>query len=196
MKWLSAIILSLLVHILIIFAYSFFSHDRSNVEDRTITGIKFLEPEKKEEILKRESKQIKQTKQTTKPRQIKETKAAPVKKIENFDSYIAQEVDQKKIAQNADIAEEISQKIINDLEQIWIKPNNTRKGMYAEFNLQVDRLGNIKNFKLIRSSGSSAFDRAATSAINKYKKIAYLKEIDDDTYKRYFSNFNLRFKPK
>ena len=194
MRWLSAIILSLLVHILIIFAYSFFSYDSPNVEDRTITGIKFLEPEIKEETPKRESKQIKQT---TKPTQVKQTtKTDPVKKIENFDSYIAQEVDQKKIAQNADIAEEISQKIINDLEQIWIKPNNTRKGMYAEFNLQVDRLGNIKNFKLIRSSGSPAFDRAATSAINKYKKIAYLKEIDDDTYKRYFSNFNLRFKPK
>ena len=141
MRWLSAIILSLLVHILIIFAYSFFSYDSPNVEDRTITGIKFLEPEKKEETPKRESKQIKQT---TKPTQVKQTtKTEPVKKIENFDSYIAQEVDQKKIAQNADIAEEISQKIINDLEQIWIKPNNTRKGMYAEFNLQVDRLSLI-----------------------------------------------------
>ena len=43
MRWLSAIILSLLVHILIIFAYSFFSYDSPNVEDRTITGIKFLE---------------------------------------------------------------------------------------------------------------------------------------------------------
>ena len=57
MRWLSAIILSLLVHILIIFAYSFFSYDSPNVEDRTITGIKFLEPEKKEETSKRESKQ-------------------------------------------------------------------------------------------------------------------------------------------
>ena len=62
MRWLSAIILSLLVHILIIFAYSFFSYDSPNVENRTITGIKFLEPEKKEETPKREPKQIKQTK--------------------------------------------------------------------------------------------------------------------------------------
>ena len=61
MRWLSAIILSLLVHILIIFAYSFFSYDSPNVEDRTITGIKFLEPEIKEETPKRESKQTKQT---------------------------------------------------------------------------------------------------------------------------------------
>ncbi len=194
MRWLSAIILSLLIHVLIIFAYSFFSYDSPNVEDRTITGIKFLEPEKKEETTKKETKQIKKTIKSTEIKQ--SPKADPVEKIENFDSYIAQEVDQKKIAQNADIAEEISQKIINDLEHIWIKPNNTRKGMFAEFNLEVDRLGNIKNFQLIRSSGSSAFDRAATSAINKYKKIAYLKEIDDDTYYRYFSNFNLRFKPK
>ena len=82
MRWLSAIILSLLVHILIIFAYSFFSYDSPNVEDRTITGIKFLEPEKKEETPKRESKQLKQT---TKPTQVKETtKTDPVKKIENW----------------------------------------------------------------------------------------------------------------
>ena len=59
MRWLSAIILSLLVHILIIFAYSFFSYDSLSVEDRTITGIKFIEPEKKEETPKRKSKQIK-----------------------------------------------------------------------------------------------------------------------------------------
>ena len=84
MRWLSAIILSLLVHILIIFAYSFFSYDSPNVEDRTITGIKFLEPEKKEEKPKRESKQLKQT---TKPTQAQETtKTDPIKKIENFDS--------------------------------------------------------------------------------------------------------------
>ncbi len=59
MRWLSAIILSLLVHILIIFAYSFFSYDSPNVEDRTITGIKFLEPEKKRGNTK---KRIKTTK--------------------------------------------------------------------------------------------------------------------------------------
>ena len=81
MRWLSAIILSLLVHILIIFAYSFFSYDSPNVEDRTITGIKFLEPEKRGNT-KKESKQIKQT---TKPTQVKQTtKTEPVKKLKTL----------------------------------------------------------------------------------------------------------------
>ena len=34
------------------FCLFFFSYDSPNVEDRTITGIKFLEPEKKEETPK------------------------------------------------------------------------------------------------------------------------------------------------
>ena len=39
--------------------------------------------------------------------------------------------------------------------------------MYAEFNLTIDRLGNIDNFDIKRSSGSDTFDRAAMNAIKK-----------------------------
>ena len=68
--------------------------------------------------------------------------------------------------------------------------------MYAEFNLTIDRLGNIDNFDIKRSSGSDAFDRAAMNAIKKYKKIKYIKNVDEETYRIYFANFTLRFKPE
>ena len=114
----------------------------------------------------------------------------------NFEDYLDEELNQSFIEFNNDIVEEIKQKIIIDLINIWIKPNNTSKDIFAEFNLEVDRLGNVESFVMIRSSGSEAFDRAAIRAINKYKKIAYIKEIDDDTYETYFSNFTIRFKPQ
>ena len=68
--------------------------------------------------------------------------------------------------------------------------------MYAEFNLSIDRLGNINKFDIKRSSGSETFDRAAMNAIKKYQKIKYIRDVDEETYRIYFANFTLRFKPE
>ena len=50
MKWLSALLLSLLIHFIIIFAYFSFEGETLKNEEKTITGIKFLQTEKEESI--------------------------------------------------------------------------------------------------------------------------------------------------
>ena len=50
--------------------------------------------------------------------------------------------------------------------------------------------------QIIRSSGIGAFDRSALSAIRKYGKIPYISTLDEKTYREYFSEFTLRFKPR
>lgn len=211
MKWLSALLLSLLIHFIIIYAYFSFEGETLKNEEKTITGIKFLQTEKEESFEENLGKQnhavskksvIKPTQENKIEKPINENYQEPLSEVVqpeeviNFEDYLDEELNQSSIEFNNDIVEEIKQKIIIDLINIWIKPNNTSKDIFAEFNLEVDRLGNVESFVMIRSSGSEAFDRAAIRAINKYKKIAYIKEIDDDTYETYFSNFTIRFKPQ
>ena len=193
-KWFSAFILSILVHALIFLIYSFLDSVQEETTDRKITNVSFVQPEKKDiDIKKTTEKKDTNTKKTTTPESIKE----PEKKtIKDLDKYLIEEQDQETFNKKLDKVEQISAQVIKDIESIWIRPNNITKGMYAEFNLTIDRLGNIDNFDIKRSSGSDTFDRAAMNAIKKYKKIKYIKNVDEETYRIYFANFTLRFKPE
>ena len=194
-KWFSAFILSILVHALIFLIYSFLDSVQEETTDRKITNVSFIQPEKKDTDTKKTiDKKDTDTKKTiTKEEPIKE----PEKKIiKDLDKYLEEEQEQEVFYKKLDKVEQISAQVIQDIESIWIRPNNIKKGMYAEFNLTIDRLGNIDNFDIKRSSGSDTFDRAAMNAIKKYKKIKYIKNVDEETYRIYFANFTLRFKPE
>ena len=193
-KWFSAFILSILVHALIFLIYSFLDSVQEETTDRKITNVSFVQPEKKDiDIKKTTEKKDTNTKKSTTPESIKEPE---IKTIKDLDKYLIEEQDQETFNKKLDKVEQISAQVIKDIESIWIRPNNITKGMYAEFNLTIDRLGNIDNFDIKRSSGSDTFDRAAMNAIKKYKKIKYIKNVDEETYRIYFANFTLRFKPE
>ena len=193
-KWFSAFILSILVHALIFLIYSFLDSVQEETTDRKITNVSFVQPEKKDiDIKKTTEKKDTNTNKSITPESIKEPEKKPIK---DLDKYLIEEQDQETFNKKLDKVEQISAQVIKDIESIWIRPNNIKKGMYAEFNLTIDRLGNIDNFDIKRSSGSDAFDRAAMNAIKKYNKIKYIKNVDEETYRIYFANFTLRFKPE
>ena len=118
------------------------------------------------------------------------------KEIKNFEDYLREEETQKRITDNADVVEQISYKVIKDIEALWIRPNSAEIGMFADFNLSINRLGIIENIEMKQTSGDRAFDRAALNAIRKYRQIRYVRSLDDQTFQIYFSNFTLRFKPE
>ena len=190
-RWLTAIIFSLLIHASIIFFYNFFQNYDLNIKERKVTGVKFLPAEIKQEI-----KEIQRKSVEPKIAESKATQPAIVEQKNDFSSYINEELLMELNQENMDLVEEISFKVINDLQNIWIEPKNLPLGVYADFSLEVDRLGNIISFKLIRSSGIGAFDRAAQNAIRKYNKIKYITEIDESLYSTYFEKFTIRFIPK
>ena len=190
-RWLTAIIFSLLIHTLIIFFYNFFQNYDLNTKERKVTGVKFLPAEIKQEIKETQKKSIE-----PKIVESKATQPANIEQKYDFSSYINEELLMEMDQENMDLVEEISFKVINDLQNIWIEPKNLPLGVYADFSLEVDRLGNIISFKLIRSSGIGAFDRAAQNAIRKYNKIKYITEIDESLYSTYFEKFTIRFIPK
>tara|TARA_Y100000589_G_scaffold117132_1_gene110990 strand:+ start:2441 stop:3034 length:594 start_codon:yes stop_codon:yes gene_type:complete len=195
-RWISAILLSVIVHVLIFISYEVFSVSETKETFRKITNVNFIE-EPKETIEVKKSKTVTSSKNENlaQSEQIAETKLKQ-KQIENLDKYLAEEALQKKILENIDIVEQISSKVIKDIEELWIKPNNSKKGMFADFSLSLSRSGLIDDIELVQSSGNKAFDRAALNAIRKYKQVRYINTINDEEYRIYFSKFTLRFKPE
>lgn len=193
MKWLTALFFSIIVHILIFFSYVLFTTESVENKSRKITNVSFLDEElqNKEERKSSKSKEKKQKKIDTK--KVEEIKP---KEIDNFEEYLKEEEIQKRISDNADVVEQISYKVIKDIEALWIRPNSAKIGMFADFNLRINRLGIIENIEMKQTSGDNAFDRAALNAIRKYKQIKYVRNLDDQTFQAYFSNFTLRFRPE
>ena len=194
MKWLTALFFSIIVHILIFFSYVLFTTESVENKSRKITNVSFLDEELQDKEEKRKSSKSKEKKQN----KIDSKKAEDIKpkEIDNFEEYLKEEEIQKRISDNADVVEQISYKVIKDIEALWIRPNSAKIGMFADFNLRINRLGIIENIEMKQTSGDNAFDRAALNAIRKYKQIKYVRNLDDQTFQAYFSNFTLRFRPE
>ena len=194
MKWLTALFFSIIVHILIFFSYVLFTTESVENKSRKITNVSFLDEELENKEEKRKSSKSKEKKQ--KKIDTKKVEEIKPKEIDNFEEYLKEEEIQKRISDNADVVEQISYKVIKDIEALWIRPNSAKIGMFADFNLRINRLGIIENIEMKQTSGDNAFDRAALNAIRKYKQIKYVRNLDDQTFQAYFSNFTLRFRPE
>ena len=194
MKWLTALFFSIIVHILIFFSYVLFTTESVENKTRKITNVSFLDEELQNKEEKRKSSTSKEKKQ--KKIDTKKVEEIKPKEIDNFEEYLKEEEIQKRISDNADVVEQISYKVIKDIEALWIRPNSAKIGMFADFNLRINRLGIIENIEMKQTSGDNAFDRAALNAIRKYKQIKYVRNLDDQTFQAYFSNFTLRFRPE
>ena len=193
-KWFTALLFSIAIHILIFLSYVFFATESEVSTSRTITNVNFFDEELQEkvEMMKSSAPQEREQK-TTITEQSEDDKP---KEIKNFEDYLREEETQKRITDNADVVEQISYKVIKDIEALWIRPNSAEIGMFADFNLSINRLGIIENIEMKQTSGDRAFDRAALNAIRKYRQIRYVRSLDDQTFQIYFSNFTLRFKPE
>ena len=194
MKWLTALFFSLIVHILIFFSYVLFTTESIENKTRKITNVSFLD--KKLQNKEEESKSSKLQEKKQKKIDANEAEEIKPKVIDNFEEYFREEETQKRMADNADVVEQISYKVIKDIEALWIRPNSAEIGMFADFELNLNRSGIIENIEMKKTSGDKAFDRTALNAIRKYKQIKYVRSLDDQTFHKYFSSFILRFKPE
>lgn len=194
MKWLTALFFSIIVHILIFLSYVLFTTENVENTTRKITNVNFLDDELsvKEEV----RKSIKPQEKSFKKEDSKDLNINKPNAIENFEEYLNEEEMQKTVSDNTDVIEQISYKVIKDIEALWIRPNSAKAGMFTDFNLSISRLGIIENIEMKKTSGDKAFDRAALNAIRKYKQIKYVRNLDDQTFQAYFSNFTMRFKPE
>ena len=197
-KWFSAFIFSILVHVLIYLTYIFLDSTQEVEAEKKITNVNFIQSEEKEIKTNTSSKKAEiEPVSTLSQQENKDPIQEPTKEtvIENLDEYLKMEQQQDISKKKLDKVEQISLQVIKDIEGIWVRPNSLKKGMYADFSLRIDRSGIIKEVNIMRTSGNDTFDRAAMNAIKKYKKIKGMDKIDEETYRIYFANFTLRFNP-
>ena len=167
-RWFTAIIFSILVHLGIILGYSAFTSDNERPPTRKITNVNFLETEEEKLVEVKQPKKNKPKKQNNE--NISEPKIETKKEIKNLDQYLKDEELQKENSSKLDIVEQISLKVIKDIENLWVRPNNVSKGMFVDFTLKLNRVGLIESIEMKRTSGDETFDRAALTAIRNINK--------------------------
>ena len=88
-----------------------------------------------------------------------------------------------------------SQKIINTIENAWMKPRNIPEGLVANLRLHIQSTGRISKVYLIKSSGNIRFDNSALQAVRRVETLNFFNEIQTSLYKKEFKKIAVSFKP-
>ena len=88
-----------------------------------------------------------------------------------------------------------SQKIINTIEDAWMKPRNIPQGLVANLRLYIQSTGRIAKVDLIKSSGNIRFDNSALQAVRRVETLNFFKEIPSALYNKEFKKIAVSFNP-
>ena len=88
-----------------------------------------------------------------------------------------------------------SQKIINTIENAWMKPRNIPEGLVANLRLHIQSTGRISKVYLMKSSGNIRFDNSALQAVRRVETLNFFNEIPSSLYKKEFKKIAVSFKP-
>lgn len=113
---------------------------------------------------------------------------------------LAQAVDAEDAVQVAVTAEEMSASyaaLIRDtVVNYWSRPPSARNGMEALLAIQLVPTGEIVSVTVLRSSGSTAFDRSAVNAVEKAAAFPELRNLPSREFEKTFRRFQLLFRPE
>jgi len=88
-----------------------------------------------------------------------------------------------------------SQKIIQTIEDAWMKPRNIPEGLVANLRLNIQPTGRISRVDLLKSSGNIRFDNSALQAVRRVETLNFFNEIPSGLYKKEFTKIAVSFKP-
>ena len=88
-----------------------------------------------------------------------------------------------------------SKKIINTIENAWMKPRNIPEGLVVNLRLHIQSAGRIVKVDLIKSSGNIRFDNSALQAVRRVETLNFFKEIPSSIYNAEFKKIAVSFKP-
>ena len=78
----------------------------------------------------------------------------------------------------------------------WSRPPSARNGMEALLEVQLVPTGEVISVRVIRGSGSIAFDRSAENAVKKAGAFPELQKLPSSEFERTFRRFRLLFRPE
>ena len=80
------------------------------------------------------------------------------------------------------------------LSQAWYPPSSATEEMTARLQITLLPTGELAGVKLVSSSGNTAFDNSALSAVQSLNR--YPIPDERDTFERYFRQFTIEFNPR
>ncbi|MEJ2533614.1 MAG: cell envelope integrity protein TolA [Halioglobus sp.] len=86
----------------------------------------------------------------------------------------------------------IQQTVIN----YWSRPPSARNGMEALLAIQLIPTGEVVSVSVLKSSGSTAFDRSAINAVEKAGSFPELQNLPPREFEKTFRRFRLLFRPE
>ena len=78
----------------------------------------------------------------------------------------------------------------------WTRPPSARNGMVAVLAIQLVPTGEVVGVGVLQSSGDTAFDRSAMTAVSRVGRFPEVAKLDDPAFEANFRRFQLIFKPE
>lgn len=78
----------------------------------------------------------------------------------------------------------------------WTRPPSARNGMVSVLSIQLVPTGEVVGVSVLQSSGNTAFDRSAMTAVDRAGRFPEVAKLDNRTFENNFRRFQLIFKPE
>ena len=98
--------------------------------------------------------------------------------------------------QGDQVAGSLDDLIVKLVSDNWTRPPSARNGMSVEVLIEMLPDGTITNASVARSSGDSAFDDSAVSAVRKVGRIPEMQQLDRATFDQLYRQRRAVFKPE
>lgn len=86
--------------------------------------------------------------------------------------------------------------IVNRMALNWSRPPSARNNMEALVSVELSPFGDLLGFKIIKSSGDTAFDRSVIQAIKLGTPITAMKNLNRRIFEKNFRQFTFKFSPE
>ena len=138
-----------------------------------------------------------------KPTEIKQPEPAPALDAEQLAALTRDELDSLV---DADIAasgagepslrDVVAATIRASVITRWTRPPSARNGMVSVLSIQLVPTGEVVGVSVLQSSGNTAFDRSAMTAVERTGRFPEVAKLDNRTFEANFRRFQLIFKPE
>ncbi len=112
----------------------------------------------------------------------------------SFDQALATESSELALGNDEMVARSYQLGIYQLVVANWSRPPSARNGMQARLMVELIPTGEVIGVTIVESSGNSAFDRSAETAVRKAR--TFEVPIESAVFERYFRRFSLLFRPE
>ena len=102
----------------------------------------------------------------------------------------------EEAAQSASMRDIVAAGIQAAVVNRWTRPPSARNGMMAVLSIQLVPTGEVVGVGVLESSGNSAFDRSAMTAVERVARFPEVAKLDNRLFESSFRRFQLVFKPE